>query len=95
MSVLSNFNNKFYATNQADFKVKFDHSKRLKDQVIFAENNFYLLNVSKTYVNNNYIGVTLFYVKDTARVQKSFRDIKIFPEELVDDKDKFLLNKQT
>ena len=84
----------FDKTNESEFKVSFDRSKNLKDQIIYAEDNFYLLNVSKTYVNNNYIGVTLFYIKNSKKIQKAFRDVNWFSEDLVDDKENFLLNKR-
>lgn len=91
MASLSSF---FDKTNESDFKVNFDHSKNLKDQVIYAKDNFYLLNVSKTYVNNNYIGVTIFYVKNNKKIQKAFRDVSRFSEDLVDDKKRFLSSKR-
>jgi hypothetical protein len=87
--------NSFYdKTNESDFKVSFDRSKNLKDQLIYAEDNFYLLNVSKTYVNNNYIGVTFFYIKNSKNIQKTFRDVARFPEDLVNNREKLLINKR-
>ena len=77
-------------SNKADFKLKYDKSKHLKDQVIFKIDDFYLINVSKTYVNNNYIGVTLFYFTDEKKVHKHFIDVLFYPEEVVGNKNKFL-----
>ena len=79
-------------SNKAEFKIKYDKSKTLKDQLIYKDNNFYLLNVSKTFVNNSYIGVTFFYCVDEKKVHKHFIDTLFFPEELVGNKSKFLSN---
>ena len=32
-------------SNKAEFKIKYDKSKTLNDQIIYKENNFYLLNI--------------------------------------------------
>ena len=77
-------------SNKAEFKIKYDKSKTLNDQIIYKENNFYLLNVSKTFVNNTYIGVTLFYFTDEKIVHKHFIDKSRYSEELVGNKSKFL-----
>ena len=77
-------------SNKAEFKIKYDKSKTLNDQIIYKENNFYLLNVSKTFVNNTYIGVTLFYFTDEKIVHKHFIDKSRYSEELLGNKSKFL-----
>ena len=77
-------------SNKAEFKIKYDKSKTLNDQIIYKENNFYLLNVSKTFVNNTYIGVTLFYFTDEKIVHKHFIDKFRYSEEVVEQKEKFL-----
>jgi hypothetical protein len=53
-----------------------------------------LLNVSKTYTNNNYIGVTFFYLTDEKKVHKQFLDKLRYPEEIVNSKHKFLSNRR-
>ena len=77
-------------SNEAEFRLKYDKSKHLKDQLIFKKDRFYLLNVSKTYVDNNYIGVTFFYFTDEKKVHKHFIDKFRYSEELVGNKSKFL-----
>jgi len=71
---------------------KFDTSCFLKDQVLYEDENHYLLNVLKLYTNNTYFGV------QAATLDKEHRDIQFifrckdrgYPEELVDDKDRFM-----
>ena len=77
-------------SNEAEFRLKYDKSKPLKDQLIFKKDRFYLLNVSKTYVDNNYIGVTFFYFTDEKKVHKHFIDKFRYSEEVVEQKEKFL-----
>jgi len=79
-------------SNEAEFRLKYDKSKSLKDQLVYKKGDFYLINVSKTFVNNNYIGVTLFYLANEKKIHKHFLDKLRYPEEVVEQKDKFLSN---
>ena len=59
---MDSYNELINKTNSSEFKIKFDKTKPLTNQLILRDENFYLLNVSKTFINNSYIGVTLFYL---------------------------------
>ena len=68
-------------------QVKLEYSKNhsIKSQILFTLKNVNLLSVSKTYVNNIYLGVNLLFLikKDFLRV---FRDVNTgYSEELVNN----------
>lgn len=91
---MDSYNELINKTNSSEFKIKFDKTKPLTNQLILRDQNFYLLNVSKTFINNSYIGVTFFYLRDEKKVHKQFLDKLRYPEELVNSKQKFLSNRR-
>lgn len=91
---MDSYNELINKTNSSEFKIKFDKTKPLTNQLILHDGNFYLLNVSKTFINNSYIGVTFFYLTDEKKVHKQFLDKLRYPEELVNSKQKFLSNRR-
>lgn len=71
---------------------KFDTNCFLKDQVLYEDENHYLLNVLKLYTNNIYFGMQVATLdKEQQDIQFIFRcKDRGYPENLVDDKNRFM-----
>ena len=76
----------FTATDKLK-QIKLDYHKNhsIKSQILYTYGYVNLLNISKTYVDTNYLGITLLFMinRDFLKV---FRDVNTgYSEELVDD----------
>ena len=56
-----------------DIKIEYDKSKKIKDQILFQQGHVKLLNVSKSYCDNEYQGVWFLFLvnKDFLKLFKS------------------------
>ena len=66
-------------------KLKYQKNHSIKSQILFTYGHVNLLNVSKTYVDHNYLGISLLFMinKDFLKV---FRDVNTgYSEEVVDN----------
>ena len=66
-------------------KLKYKKNHSIKSQILFTYGHVNLLNVSKTYVDHNYLGISLLFMinKDFLKV---FRDVNTgYSEEVVDN----------
>ena len=88
---MTNLYDAFTATDKIR-QIKLDYQKNLpiKSQILFTFQNVNLINVSKTYANDKYLGVNLLFIvnKDLLKVYRTVA--RGYSEQLVDDLDKLI-----
>lgn len=72
------------------FKLDYCENHSIKSQILFTYGNINLLNASKTYVDDKYLGVTLLFMVNK-NFLKVFRDVNTgYSEHLVDNLSKLI-----
>ena len=76
----------FTATDKiTQFKLNYSENRSVKSQILFTFGYINLLNVSKTFVDNKYLGVTLLFMVNK-NFLKVFRDVNMgYSEHLADN----------
>ena len=77
----------------SNFKIYYSNSKPISDQILFTDGYKSLINVRKVFTNGEYFGVTFSTVfhKDKVMLHEFRCKDRGFTEDLVDDKDRFLI----